>query len=78
MKGMSTEVMAPRRNKRSEASKAIAKAIIDQYQPSNAEEMDWEINVFEEFVTCNIQSIIISDILVGPKLNELSGQPSRK
>ena len=47
-------------------------------RPSNAEEMDWEINVFEEFVTCNIQSIIISDILVGPKLNELSGQPSRK
>ena len=36
---MSTEVMAPRRNKRSEASKAIAQAIIDQYQPSNAEEM---------------------------------------
>ncbi len=36
---MSTEVMAPKRNKRSEASKAIAKAIIDQYQPSNAEEM---------------------------------------
>lgn len=30
---------APKRNKRSEASKAIAKAIIDQYQPSNAEEM---------------------------------------
>jgi len=39
MKGMSTEVMAPRKNKRSEASRAIAKAIIDQYQPTNAEEM---------------------------------------
>jgi transposase-like protein len=31
--------MAPRRNKRNDASKAIAQAIIDQYQPTNAEEM---------------------------------------
>ena len=31
--------MAPRKNKRSEASKAIAQAIIDQYQPTSAEEM---------------------------------------
>ena len=31
--------MAPRRNKRSEASRAIAQAIIDQYKPTNAEEM---------------------------------------
>ena len=36
---MSTELMAPRRNKRSNASVAIAKAIIDEYQPRNAEEM---------------------------------------
>ena len=36
---MSNALMAPRRNKRSEASRAIAQAIIDQYQPSNAEEM---------------------------------------
>lgn len=36
---MSNALMAPRRNKRSEASRAIAKAIIDQYQPTNAEEM---------------------------------------
>lgn len=31
--------MAPRKNKRSEASKAIAQAIIDQYQPKSAEDM---------------------------------------
>ena len=31
--------MAPRKNKRSEASVAIAKAILEQYQPSSVEEM---------------------------------------
>lgn len=31
--------MAPRKNRRSNASNAIAKAIIDEYQPNNAEEM---------------------------------------
>ncbi len=36
---MSTELMASRKNKRSKASMAIAKAIIDEYQPTNAEEM---------------------------------------
>lgn len=36
---MSNTLMAPRKNRRSEASKAIAQAIIDQYQPSSAEEM---------------------------------------
>ncbi len=41
MKGfMSTALMAPRKNnKRSKASMAIAKAIIDEYQPQNAEDM---------------------------------------
>ena len=36
---MSTALMAPRKNKRSEASVAIAKAILEQYQPSSVEEM---------------------------------------
>jgi len=36
---MSTALMAPRKNKRSNASMAIAKAIIDEYKPANAEEM---------------------------------------
>jgi hypothetical protein len=36
---MSTALMAPRKNKRNEASRAIAQAIINQYQPRNAEEM---------------------------------------
>lgn len=36
---MSTQLMAPRKNKRNNASMAIAKAIIDEYQPTNAEEM---------------------------------------
>lgn len=36
---MSTELMAPRKNKRSNASMAIAQAIINEYQPRNAEEM---------------------------------------
>lgn len=36
---MNTELMAPRKNKRNKASMAIAKAIIDEYQPTNAEEM---------------------------------------
>lgn len=31
--------MAPRKNKRSEASRAIAQAIIDQYQPAFAKNM---------------------------------------
>jgi len=36
---MSNALMAPRKNKRSEASKAIARAIIEQYQPQSAEDM---------------------------------------
>ena len=36
---MSNVLMAPRKNKRSEASKAIAQAIIDQYHPACAEDM---------------------------------------
>ena len=36
---MSNAPMAPRKNRRSEASKAIAQAIIDQYQPTSAEDM---------------------------------------
>lgn len=36
---MSNALMAQRKNKRSEASRAIAQAIIDQYRPSNVEEM---------------------------------------
>lgn len=36
---MNNALMAPRKNKRSEASKAIAQAIIDQYKPTSAEEM---------------------------------------
>lgn len=36
---MSNTLMASRKNKRSEASRAIAQAIIEQYQPTNAEEM---------------------------------------
>lgn len=36
---MSTELMAPRKNKRNKASMAIAQAIIDEYQPQTAEDM---------------------------------------
>lgn len=36
---MGTTLMASRKNKRSEASRAIAQAIVDQYHPTNAEEM---------------------------------------
>ena len=36
---MSTQLMAPRKNKRSNASRAIAEAIIREYQPNNAEDM---------------------------------------
>ncbi len=36
---MRNALMTTRKNKRSAASRAIAQAIIDQYQPSNAEEM---------------------------------------
>ena len=35
---MSTALMASKKNKRSEASKAIVQAIMDQYQPTNAKE----------------------------------------
>jgi transposase-like protein len=36
---MNTELMAPRKNKRNEAGRTIAQAIIEQYQPQNAQEM---------------------------------------
>lgn len=36
---MNNALMAPRKNKHSEASKAIAKAILEQYQPISTEEM---------------------------------------
>jgi len=36
---MSTALMAPRKNKRNQAGQAIAQAIIDAYEPTNAEEM---------------------------------------
>ena len=36
---MSTALMAPRRNKRNEAGRAIAQAIVEQYQPKNVQEM---------------------------------------
>lgn len=36
---MSTALMAPRKNKRNETSKAIAEAIMEQYQPTNAKEI---------------------------------------
>ena len=36
---MSTALMAPRKNRRNEAGRAIAQAIIEQYQPTSAEEM---------------------------------------
>lgn len=40
MKGfMNTELMAPRKNRRNKASMAIAQAIIDEYQPQTAEDM---------------------------------------
>ena len=36
---MSTALMAPKRNKRNEAGRAIAQAIVEQYQPKNVQEM---------------------------------------
>jgi len=36
---MSTKLMAPRKNRRNKASMAIAQAIIDEYQPQTAEDM---------------------------------------
>lgn len=36
---MSTALMAPRRNKRNEAGRAIAQAVVEQYQPKNVQEM---------------------------------------
>ena len=36
---MSNALMAPRKNKRNEAGRAIAQAIVDQYKPTNVEEM---------------------------------------
>lgn len=36
---MSTEIMAPRKNKRSNASRAIAQAIINEYKPNTAQDM---------------------------------------
>lgn len=36
---MNSKLMAPRKDKRSDASRAIAQAIIDQYQPTSVQEM---------------------------------------
>lgn len=36
---MSNALMAPRKNKRNEAGRAIAQAIVEQYKPTNVEEM---------------------------------------
>ena len=36
---MSNALMAPRKNKQNEPSKAIAQVVIDQYQPETAEDM---------------------------------------
>lgn len=36
---MSNALMAPRKNRRNEAGQAIAQAIVDQYKPTNVEEM---------------------------------------
>ena len=36
---MSTEIMAPRKNRRNEVGRAIAQSIIEQYQPQNAQDM---------------------------------------
>lgn len=37
---MNNALMAPRKSKRSEAGKAIAQAIIDQYKPTSAEVLE--------------------------------------
>ena len=45
---MSNALMAPRKNKRSEASKAIAQAIIEQYRPTSAEDMQDAKSIFKD------------------------------
>lgn len=53
---MNNALMAPRKNKRSEASKAIAQAIIDQYKPTSAEEMQDALkNIFDPMFEAMLQ-----------------------
>lgn len=53
---MSTELMAPRKNKRSNASMAIAQAIINEYQPKNEEEMQDALkNIFGSMFEAMLQ-----------------------
>ena len=40
--------MAPRKNKRSEVSKAIVQAIIEQYQPQSAEDMQDVYEIWQQ------------------------------
>ncbi len=64
---MSTEIMAPRKNKRSKASMAIAKAIIDEYQPTNAEEMQDALkDIFGPMFEAMLQGEMDSHLGYGP------------
>lgn len=53
---MSTELMAPRKNKRNKAGMAIAQAIIDEYQPQTAEDMQAALkDIFGPMFECMLQ-----------------------
>ncbi len=59
--------MAPRKNKRSKASMAIAKAIIDEYQPTNAEEMQDALkDIFGPMFEAMLQGEMDSHLGYGP------------
>ena len=76
---MSNALMAPRRNKRSEASRAIAQAIIDQYQPTNAEEMQDALkDIFGPMFEAMLQGEIDAHLGYAPNDHGSKGTDNRR
>jgi polyribonucleotide nucleotidyltransferase len=72
-KEMDNALMAPRKNKRSEASRAIAKAILEQYQPTSAEEMQDALrDIFGSMFEAMLQGEMDSHLGFLPRITKRS------
>ena len=82
MKGMENELMVPRKNrkiKRSKASMEIAKAIIDEYKPNNAEEMQDALkDIFGPMFESLLQGEMDSHLGYGSNSHEYKATTNRR
>ena len=82
MKGMENELMVPRKNKkikRSKASMEIAKAIIDEYKPNNAEEMQDALkDIFGPMFEALLQGEMDSHLGYGSNSHEYKATTNRR